>query len=147
MENNNLSQFSDFSNNDLSFHEFKNINYVEQGKFKINKKPLFTKGLGTCSVMMFKVDKFYYLIHVDIDMNDEIILRNKKKKFDKKQLSKINNIYISSGKWEGYKNTRIIILKVINKLRMIDKIIEIKKIDHEDSIGINKKGIWIKKGF
>ena len=143
---NNLSQFYSLSNNNLSFHQFNNVIYVPQGKIKISKKPLFTKGLGTCSVMIFQIDNIYYLTHVDVDMNSEILYKNIKKKFNKKQLTKIKkNIYICSGKWNGNKNTRIIILKVINKLRMINKIIELK-INHEDSIGINKKGIWIEKG-
>ena len=30
---------------------------------------------------------------------------------------------------------------------MIHKIIELKKINYEDSIGINKKGVWIEKHF
>ena len=144
---NNLSEFYSLSNNNLSFHQFNNVIYVPQGKIKISQTPLYTKGLGTCSVMIFKIDNIFYLTHVDVDMKSKIICENIKKKFNKKQLSKIRNIYICSGKWNGNKNTRIIILNVINKLRMIHKIKEIKKINHEDSIGVNKKGIWIENGL
>ena len=145
MQNNQLSQFS--LDNNYDYNQFNKKIFVEQGKVKISKLPLFTKGLGTCSTMIFKIGKKKYLTHVDINTSYQYLLNNINSNFNKNQLNKIDFIYICSGKWKGNKNTRIIILKVINHLKMIHKIIELKKINYEDSIGINKKGVWIEKHF
>ena len=119
-----------------------NNNYVDQSEIIISKNKLTTSHLGTCSAILFSVNKINFLGHIDAMYNKKEELINKiKNNFDIKELKKIN-IYVISGEWCNKEcKTFSIIKNSLEKLGLNYRII--KNIKWRNMITIDKNIVEI----
>ena len=119
-----------------------NNNYVDQSEIIISKNKLTTSHLGTCSAILFSLNKINFLGHIDAMYNKKEELINKiKNNFDIKELKKIN-IYVISGEWCNKEcKTFSIIKNSLEKLGLNYRII--KNIKWRNMITIDKNIVEI----
>jgi len=119
-----------------------NNNYVDQSEIIISKNKLSTSHLGTCSAVLFSINKINLLGHIDAMYNKKEEIINKiKNNFDIKELKK-NNIYIIPGEWcNNNCDTFNIIIDSLNELELKYNIIE--NIKWQNIIRINNNNIEI----
>ena len=121
-----------------------NKTYVDQGEIKISTNSLSTSHIGTCSVLLFKVNKLNYMAHIDALQNKEKDIVNSIKNYFTIEDLKKTNIYIIPGAWCNNCYTLKLIKKVLIKLDL-NKNYKVynKKINWESTIFINSNGVNI----
>jgi hypothetical protein len=96
-----------------------NCIYVDEGELKISTNKLYTKKVGTCSLLLFSYKNKNFLAHIDaLKNNSDDIINILKKNFIINKL-KYTKIYIIKGSWCNNECITIdIIVKALKQLNL-----------------------------
>ena len=111
--------------------------YVDQGVVSVSHDELFTDAVGTCSVVAFHSENKNFLSHVDAHTQDIYLINTIKKHFNP---NKIPTIYVWSGAWCEECDSKKVIEKALDELKIKSKMRFMGKVNFKNKIIIDKSG-------